>query len=305
MQKLSSTLKYYGILSVAYMLLVFLLPVNPVSLHDYKLTIASYRLLLFLVVLPLILIWFGAFYSYGRLREYSNAIADSPEGGDFAKLASGFTWLAWGSVLTAIISLILNAIPDTQHYTHGAILIITNYLSVLVPLIAFTYISNGTRSLNERSRITISNSGSKLLILSFMLIGVAYCFVTFRHLSLHTITSTNNAYYLPTWLIILSLVVPYLYSWFIALLAAYELYLYSKKIGGVFYQHAMRQLSYGVIAVIGSSIVVQYLRTATPRTGHLSLNVILLVINAVYILMGTGYIILSLGARQLRKIEEV
>ena len=95
------------------------------------------------------------------------------------------------------------------------------------------------------------------------------------------------------------------FTWFIGLLAAYEMYLYSKHVDGVLYQQAIRQLSFGVIAVIASSIIIQYLRSAVPRTGHLSLNTILLIINIVYLFMVTGYVFLSLGARQLRKIEEV
>lgn len=305
MAKLTSTLKYCGIISVVYVLLVFLLPTNATSVHNYHLTSTAYHLLLFVVVLPLIAIWFGAFYSYARLRQYSEAIADTGEGEDFAKLTKGFTWLAWGSVLTAIITLVMNAGANSHRGLHGASLIITNYVSILVSLISYTYISNGTRSLNERARITISNTGSKRIILSFMLIGVAYCFTTFRYLNLHTLNATNNPYYLQVWLVILTVVVPYLYSWFIGLLAAYEIYLYSKHVGGLLYQRAIRLLSFGVIAIIISSIAVQYLRVTTPRTGHLSLTAVLLVLNVVYIFMGAGYISLSLGTRQLRKIEEV
>ncbi len=305
MQHLKVALRSYAVLAGAYLVLVLLLPANRAASHDYNLTATAYHLLYLVVIIPLIGIWFGAFYSYGRLRQYSTAIADTPEGKDFARLATGFTWLAWGSVVTSMVTIILNTIADSHHSFLPSAIVVTNYVSLAVPLISYSFISTTTRSLNLRAKITISNIGTKLLIFSFMLIGVAYCWVAFGHLDLHHITASNNAYYLPTWMMILTVIVPYLYAWFIGLLAAYELFLYSQHAAGVLYQHAIRLLSFGVISVIASSVAVQYFRTASPRIGHLSLNTTLLVVNLVYIFMATGYIFVSLGARQLRKIEEV
>ena len=305
MQQLTSALKQYAVLSAIYLGIILFLPANKAALHNYNLTSSAYHLLLFLVVLPFIAIWFGAFYSYGRLRQYSDAILNTPEGKYFSTLANGFKWLAVGAAVSAILTSVLNAIADSHPHFTPAAAIIGNYASLLVPLVGYSYISTATRGLNIRAKITITSSATKLLIFSFMLVGVVYCFATFRQLDLHALTSTNNPYYLPAWLMILTLIVPYLFSWFVGLLAAYELYLYSRHTSGVFYQRSLRLLSYGVIAVITSSIVVQYLRTATPRSGHLALNTVLLIINIAFIFMGTGYILVSLGARQLRKIEEV
>lgn len=305
MQQLSTALKSYLLLSATYLLLVLLLPANHAAQKNYNLTSTAYHLLVFMVVIPLIGIWFGAFYSYGRLRQYSQAVADTPEGEDIAKLTTGFTWLAWGSVLTAILSFILNTIGDQHHGFYASAIVITNYASLLVPIFAYSLISSATRGMITRARIFITSGGTKLLISSFMLIGVLYCFMCFRHLDMQILSSSNNPYFIPTWLVVLTLIVPYLYSWFIGLLAAYELFLFSQKVSGLLYQQAMRMLSFGVMAVIASSIAVQYLRSATPRIGHLSLNTTLLIINLIYIFMAAGYIFISLGARKLRKIEEV
>lgn len=123
-------------------------------------------------------------------------------------------------------------------------------------------------------------------VLLFIIIGVTYCYITFRFLNLQSVGSDNNPYYLPAWLMILTVIIPFLYTWLIGLLAAYEIYLYSKNVEGILYQRAMRLLSGGVTSVIASSIVVQYLRSAVPRTEHLSFNSVLLIVNIAYIFYG-------------------
>ena len=305
MTKLAIALKQYLSLAIVYLALVFLLPANKIAVRDYHLTSLSYHLLLFVIILPLIGIWFGAFYSYARLQQYTDAIQDTAEAKDFGRLASGFKLLAWGSALTAIFSICVNSLANNYSQLHAAAIIATNYAGLLVPLISFTIIGGAARGLNARVNTAVSDAGTKALMVFFMIIGVIYCFFTFRLLDMHSLSSSLNPYYLPVWLIIISIVIPFLYTWFIGLMAAYEIHVYGGNSSGVLYQRAVRQLSFGVIAVIASSIVVQYLRSVVPRTGHLSLNAVLLIVNISYIFMAVGYIYLSLGSRQLRKIEEV
>jgi hypothetical protein len=305
MSKLAKALRSYGIFVTLYLLLVFFLPANKMAQHDYHLSSAAYHVLLFVVVLPLVGIWFGAYYSYARLSQYSDAIAKTPEGRSFKNITKGFTWLAWGSAIVAIVSIVFNAIANEHPGFRAASIIVANYAGLLVPLVGYSFISSGARGLNVRAKLSITDKSANFLIMAFMLLGVAYCFVTFRFLDLHTLSSTNNPFFLPVWLIIVTVMIPFLYTWFIGFLAAYEIYLYSRHVDGLLYRQAMRLLSFGVIAVIASSITIQYLRAAMPRVGHLSLNTTLIIINISYVFMAIGYIVLCLGARQLRKIEEV
>ncbi len=305
MPKLATTLKAYGILAVSYLFLLLILPANKIAKQQYNLSEVGYHVLLFIVVLPLFLIWFGAFYSYARLRQYSESITNSPEGQDFSKLAKGFTWLAWGAVLTSIVSLILNSIANDHPGFHGTALIIANYLTLAVPLIGYHFLAFGARGLTTRAKVVSNGLSAKIWVGFFALIAVVYFWLTVQHVNLDSFTSTDNAYYLPAWLLIVSVVIPYLYTWFIGFRAAHDMYLYSKYVDGLLYKKAMRSLAFGFVAVIDSSIAVQYLRSAVPRTGRLSLNVVLLLINIIYIFMATGYIFISIGARRLRKIEEI
>jgi hypothetical protein len=305
MKRLGRDLSAYCLLSLLYLILVIILPANKTAMHLYHLSVLEYHVLLFIVVLPLIAIWFTAFYAYTKLRQYSASISKTTEGTNFGLLTTGTRWLAWGLPIPALISLVLNAIANTYSGFHATDVIIVNYISLLVPLVAFSLISNGSRGLVDVARQRISTNGAKLLTLLFMILGVFYCYLTFRHLNLASLGNANNQFYLPISLLLLTIVIPYLYIWFIGLLAAYEISQYGKNSRGLLYRQPLRVLASGFVAVIASSIALQYLSSVEPRTGHLSLNSALAITYMIRIVAALGYILIAIGARRLKKIEEV
>lgn len=305
MHRLTSALSSYTLLTILYLLLVIVLPANKAAMQAYHLSALEYHVLLFVVVLPLIAIWFAAFYGYAKLRQYADSISKTAEGANFDRLASGFMWLAWGLPVPSIISLILNSITNAHPGFRATGIIITNYIDLAIPLVAFSLISNGSRGLLDYARVRISTASAKLIILVFVVLGVLYCFLTFRHLDPHSAGSTNNPFYLPAWLMVLTIIVPYLYAWFIGLLGANEIMLFAKQSQGVLYRKSLRILAIGIIAVIASSIAVQYVSTVEPRLGHLSLNYLLAITYLIRIVAAMGYVLIAIGAIRLKKIEDV
>lgn len=305
MPALGSTLKYYTLFAVSLLLLVIFLPANSDTLHTYHLTSTSYHALLIVIVIPLIAILFCAFYGYESLKRYAAKIVSTPEGPGFQPLARGFSWLAWGLAINSVISILSTTIATSHTSLHAANVIFENYISLIVPLVAFSMISKGSRNLRSSAKVHISDRGAKSLIFLFMCIGVTYCYITFLYLDSISFSSSANPFHLPVWLIISTVIIPSLYTWFIGLTAAYEIHLYSKRATGVIYRKAMALLSYGAVAVIMSSIAVQYLHASSPNTGSQSLSIKLLIVNVCLVLMAIGYILVSLGSRKLRKIEEI
>lgn len=295
---------YIGLV-ITFYLLVLLLPPNYNVMRSYNMTHHEYHILLFIVELPLAIIWFAAFYGYHRLREYSLSIAKTKEGEVFKKLTIGCGWLAWGFVLPSLISLILGALFHYSTSGTTAVIIFENYFSLIFPLIAFTIISDGASKLISQNRIKSSQQSIRLLLFVFIALGVLYCYFTFRYLDLQHLTSSNNPYYMPVWLLIFTLIIPYLYTWLIGLLAAYEYSLFAKYAKGVIYKRAIQFVSLGVILVIIDSIGVQYIHTIIPRTGHISLNSMLVATYLIYFVIVVGFILISLGANKLKKIEDI
>ena len=85
----------------------------------------------------------------------------------------------------------------------------------------------------------------------------------------------------------------------------YEIFLYRLKVPGIVYRDSWRLLGYGLGALIIISIVFQYLSDHIRRLTRLDLNGALIVLYLLLILLGIAYILIALGVRNLKKIEEV
>jgi hypothetical protein len=305
MKQTARAVRSYCFLVASYFLLILFLPADQVSMHNYMLSATEYRVLRFSLALPLVLMWFAAFFGYAKLQQYAQTIAKTPEASGYQRLANGCRWLAWGLSTTSIASIILNTNGDNHPRFHSLAIIIINYMSLLYALIAFSVMSGGAHDLATRAKQSLTPATTRSLQLIFVISGVIYCYLTFKHLDLQSLASTNNPYYLPVWLLVISVIIPNLYAWFVGLLAVHDLGIAARRTHGVLYRRAVRFLASGLVLVIASLISVQYLHSAIPRSGHLSLDTTLIVTYATYLVTMIGFILVSLGANRLKRIEEV
>lgn len=305
LRKPTNPLVYYLILTLTFFLLLAFLPANKTVMAMYDLTATEYRLLSFFVYLPLAAIWFAAFFGYKKLQAYARSVKGTPEGLGYEGLARGFMWLAWGLTVPTIIALVLNVIASHHPGFLPTAIISVNYLNVLFPLIAFSVLGNATHRLVSRRDDGASLVANKKILFVFVALSIIYCYLIFRHLEGAALNSNDNPYHLPVWMILMTIVLPYLYAWFIGLLAAYDVSRLARRVNGVLYQQALRLVSGGVTLVIASLISVQYLRSVVPRSGHLSLNLMLVTICLIYVVMMLGFVLITLGANRLKKIEDI
>lgn len=293
------------LLILIYVCLIFLLPTNRETLHVYHINNLEYRFILVALALPSILVWFVAFTGYSKLRQYAEALRSTPEGQHFERLASGTAWLAWSLPAAAITTLVLSGIANKWPSFHASSIIISNYINLLYSLIAFTIIGSGSRGLLNAARLKFSLASLRTMVLLFLTAGVLYCYLTFRRFDLTSLSSTHNPYFLPIWLTVLTVIIPYLYVWFMGLLASYEISLLSKQVSGVLYRQALQFLFGGLIAVIIGSSALQYLNSVQPQVGHLIIDYRLM-LNLIFRLIGgIGFIAITAGAIRLKRIEEV
>jgi len=97
------------ILTLIYITIIFLLPDNKMADY-YNFTANQYHIALVMINLPLLVVWYFAFWGYVKLRQYAHAIRKTPEGPYFEKIAVGLSWLAWSLPVTAITQRSLNGI---------------------------------------------------------------------------------------------------------------------------------------------------------------------------------------------------
>ncbi len=295
-----TTLIWYGLLITVTVTLGLILPSAPGTLQTLNITSNSYRLSIASLILPYALILFLAFYAYNRLQAYAKQLHRTKEGHGFKNIANGTQVLAWGLALTTILTIILDAINTSHPGFTAARVIITNYAILLVPLIGFTYVGRGTRSLNDLAKVRISLLSTRIVVLLFLIIGVF-----FTHMIINNSHYHQDPYHLSLYWLILTFIIPYLYAWFIGILSANEIRLYIQAIKGIIYKKALTQLSFGITIVIIGSIVMQFINNQLATENNISLGSAFLAIYIIVVIEALGYGLIAYGARQLKRIEEV
>ena len=134
-----------------------------------------------------------------------------------------------------------------------------------------------------------------------IVISVMYCAVT-----LNAVEDLNpNPYRLPLWLILLTIIIPYLYSWMMGLFAVFEISQYRRVVRGVIYKDGLRLIATGTTCAIIASVALQYLTSSSPYLRLINLNSRLVISYVILITFAIGFILIAIGASKLKKIEEV
>lgn len=247
------------------------------------------------------MVWFMSFYGYAALTEYTEKVSNSREGKSFASIARGLKWLAWGLPISACASAILGAVAWLNPGSVASALIASHYIYLIISLVAFTFISDGTRGLREIINRLPSKKSIRALIAGAIIISVTYCSIT-----LNIVDSQHpNAYRLPLWLILLTIIIPYLYAWLMGFFAVFEISQYRRSVRGLFYKQALRLLASGTTCAIVASVALQYLTSSSLNLRHIDLNWTLIISYGIIITFAVGYILIAVGAGKLKKIEEV
>jgi len=300
MNKLPRTLVAFTLITLFYLVLSIALPPNSATIQSYHLSVTEYRVLALLVGIPLVAVWFASFYGYARLDEYVASIQRTQEGRAFALIARGLRYLAWGLPIISIVTTILGGIVHSHNSFANTAFIIAHYLPVIIAIAAFWQVGNGSRLLTEIAKVRPTNSATRTMFASFTLLGVFFTYVSIR-----TAQSATDPYHLPMWLILLTLIVPYLYAWFMGLFASYEIVLYSQRSRGFLYSRSLRDMATGIIVTIVTSVLFQYTQSDTTRLRRISFSWVFLGIYLLLMLYASGFLLIGHGAKQLQKMEEV
>lgn len=296
----SKTFYWYLAAIVAYLCLTILPAPDAATLTKYHLSATALRALDFTLVIPTLIMWFATFYGYQKLHDYSQIIKHNKDGAQVTKLARGLFVLAIGLPLNSIIADILALIARHHASFTASATIISNYTSVLYPLVAFIFISIGARGLLSIAKARLPLLASNIVILLAIALGVGFCDLIARaHHDLFV------SYHMSYSLVMLTLAIPYMYIWFLGLFAAAEIYLYSRRVAGIVYRKSWNLLAVGFGAVIVLNIALQYLSTLSTWLNGLSLTGLLLLLYVLLFLLAASFIVVALGTKKLIKIEEV
>ena len=293
------------LLSVVYVLLVMLLPSDPETLSRYDMSQTQARLLNLTIVVPLLGIWYLALKGFIRLREYSKLIRGTNEGWAFTLLANGLMVLAFGLPINSIISAIFNYVSVNNQNFIPTATILKNYFALGIALLAFGLLARGATMLVISHK---SNNRYKPVLPLFMapFMVILTSIFTWLVLAMPINGSSNyEVYHLPNWLIVFTLVIPYIAAWVSGLIALYFLYIYRSKVKGALYRQAFGQLANGIGLVTLVSVLIQFLTTLSGQLNRLNLTPILFILYILVILYAVGFWYIAHGSKKLQKFEEV
>lgn len=299
MLKKLTPMVWFAILALVTSGLALGLPPDPHTLHQLHISSFAYRIAILGLLIPYGVIWYMAFYAYAKLKEYARTIKGFDDGKAFRYIMIGMGILAFGLVLPMSISLVLGTIAAHHQGFKAAAVIIDNYMGLAVALAAFLSLNNGSHLLAKLSKNHLGLGEQRMLAFLFISLAAAFtCLVIDYH------TNHHNVYYLNTPMLVITFIIPQLYTWFLAILCAYEIGLYAKFAKGVLYRKALRQFSNGIMIAIAGSIANQFVDNTFAARVSKSLGSLLLVIYILLVIIAIGLIQMALGSKKLKMIEE-
>lgn len=289
-------------LTALYVVLALALPTDPKVLEKYQIDQAQSRLLSLTIIVPIVLIYLTALYGFIRFKRYSASIHGTNEGRSFEWITYGLAVLVFSLPSLSVVSSLLTYISFRYPELLPSATITRNYLSLIFPLTAFTLLEKGARELYKTLRRAKDRADPFLNPVVIIILSVVFTWlITVRQQG----ASDERAYYLPTWLIITTLAIPFLYAWCKGIMTAYYLFIYKNRVKGSIYKTAISYLAMGLGTILFSSISIQALTTVSVRLNRLNLTPILLIVYVLVALYAVGYGLVAHGAKQLKKIEEV
>jgi hypothetical protein len=291
---------WFGCLSILYIVLAVVLPPNTATIQNYNLSNGAYHTLMVLLGLPMIAVWAAAFYGYTKLATYAHTVAANGEGQAYRHLTRALAWLAWGLPIGANLNAILGGLSHQYPGFIGAGLIISHYVSLVIALFAFSIMADGARELAD-----IVGKLPRKPVIRIALLVLVVLAVIFTYVTIHAVNNHTNPYHLPVWLILFTIIIPYLYAWLMGLVAAFQIGAYRQSVQGLLYKRALSLVSLGSGLTIGAAILFQYITVSSGYLRRIHLNGWLLVFYLVLLAYGLGFLLIARGAERLRKIEEI
>lgn len=293
-----------GLAAIGYAVATVRTPIGPRA-HTYDLTIEQIRMLQLSLVLPIIAVWFTALWGSLRFKAYAASIYEGADGRALNSIANGLL------VLVAQLS-IGGLLQSTSKYllhwfTAATITITINYVAVVLSLIAFALMYRGAWQLAKLVNFKDYRRSKVSAFIILAIVGILYGWVLAHNPDrLRSLDPGNIVpYYLPDWLLLTTIVLPYILTWGFGLLAAGGIRSYQRNAVGILYRRPLRLLANGLATIIFSLILLQLITALGPSLVHLGLQSILGLLYGLILVYAAGHVMVALGARRLAKIEEV
>ena len=299
------------VLWVVSIILSFFVESDPATLSRYNLTERDLTLVRIGLGIPMLFIWGVVLWGTQSFMRYARRIKDSVDGAGFKNIALGILFVLLGMIASSYITNIGNLIkesamdPDRVKETLG---LISRYSSILFALISYGFFFAGSRKLLGSISSKLSLKQFMPYLIGFLIASIAFAVLVFqnsyRSVSVDPLI-TAPYHGLSDPLILLTIVIPTIISWFLGLMALSGISAFRKNTPGVIYKDVLKNFHFGISLVIIMSIALSWVGQFSAYWASVGFGFILFIIGIIFVVWILGYLIAGIGARKLNRIEMV
>lgn len=297
----------FGIFVALYLYLNFGTPTNPNILERYKMDAFEYQAMRASIALPIIAVWFTAFYGFSKLINYARKIKKSSDGEGFMWIALGLGVLAIGLPVNSIIALMASRSVALGWIEQSVATIISTHAAVGYQLLATVLLAMGAlKLLKVLKEAKFPVGGVAVGVLVLTIISVIYIYNAFNNPSreVPVAPATTATYYMNDFLMMTTIVIPYIIAWALGIFSFIALYTYLRNIKGILYRRALIKFDIGLFIIILMSVVQQFLTVAVAARFAWQLGSAAVLVQLLVLIIGLGYAYVALGSKELMRLED-
>jgi len=293
-------------LSVIYLLEALFISSDASARSKFNLSATEVKLLSLTVTLPIIFIWMLGCYAYIKFRSYVDTIAKDKDGRVFRIISYGllalFLWLPISSVFSNMATYLYRTNPSWT----APLVITNNYINLALVLVGFALIYKGAYKLINLKESRNISGWKYITLLPLVFISALFTFLTLNNpvRQFPSADVPTAAYYLPDWLLIITIIIPYVLVFYLGFFSILYIYMYRKNVRGIIYKNALDYFAKGLLCIVLSIIVIRYLAALTTLFDNSTLKIILLIIYLLILLLLCGFILLVKSVKKLKAIEK-
>lgn len=295
-------LALFVILTLAYLGESFLPEPDKTVLTHYHLSHAGYYRLIVPLVIMLVIIWAISLYGSLRVKSYARLIRNSKDGKGMNLISNGLLTQTISLPIVSNVSYTLNHIAKNHPHLQPTMTIIINYISLGLMALAFLFVFAGSHKLAKLIPARAKQLPNSLWQGVFIFASSIYAYFVIIQPINHPLD--RRVYYLPEWLLVLTIAAPYMFFWYLGIRGAYNIFLYRRNIKGSVYKGALNNLAAGIAVVVLASVVTRVISSLSSKITNLKITPVLLIVYGLLGLIAAGYILIAVGAKKLRNIEE-
>ncbi len=306
MKKNPHRLRYYGLVFAAWAVYILLTLAAPSAQNSQPQRFSSTAILFLRITLlaPYMLTWLVAVIGWFNFNQFAfdTQRKRAPNHAAFRLISRGLGLLIFDLIGIPMISVARSVWAENEQVA-ASLTIVSNYLHIVVPLIAFSFLYAGSRKLALSGRYA---SGLRSNMLPSLL--ATSLFTTLLSLAVFGNTSRQMApeagrfatYYVSDPLIIITIILPLAITWLLGLQAALNTERYAHSLLQPLWRRAIIHFFHGLLAIVSSSIILQAITAfGSEQLQQVNLALILAVIYLFIIIQAVGYLFIKKSAKQL------